>query len=354
MRALVLLAALLAGAPTPPVRATSLPRTAVVGTAWRAVLRAPAPPAIVATGPATVRVKATGQKGVYRASLSFPRAGTWRIRATLHGRTTQLGTVAVDVPRDPALADPIGIAVEPSGSILVAQLRESPLLRIAGGRAVPAADGPGGFLQLTVTGSTAYAAGRDGAVYRLSGTTLERVTPALDADAVVADAAGNLYVAIYAGYVKRVAPNGTVSVVAGDGTEGYSGDGGPATAARLFHPHAIVLGRDGALYVADTENRRIRRIDLATGLISTFGGDVGLTVSLAAAPDGSIYSADVVRDGAGGGVTRTTAAGTTRLLLHPTANGVAVGPDGTVYVNRWEDKRIDRLVGGKLEPVARG
>src|SRR4051812_10928030 len=184
MRALVLLAALVAGAAPPPVRATSLPRMAVVGTAWRVVLRAPAAPAMVAAGPATVRVKVTGRKGVYRASLSFPRAGTWRIRATVHGRTTQLGTVAVDVPRDPALVDPIGIAVEPSGSILVAQLRESPLLRIAGGRAVPAGDGPGGFLQLTVTGSTAYAAGRDGAVYRLSGATLERVTPALDADAV--------------------------------------------------------------------------------------------------------------------------------------------------------------------------
>src|SRR3954465_6241744 len=169
MRALVLLAALVAGGATPPRRATSLPRTAVVGTAWRIVLRAPAPPAVVAAGPATVRVKVTGQRGVYRASLSFPRAGTWRIRATLHGRTTQLGTIAVDAARDPALADPIGIAVEPSGSILVAQLRESPLLRIAGGRVVPAGDGPGGFSQLTVTGPNAYAAGRDGAGYRPRG-----------------------------------------------------------------------------------------------------------------------------------------------------------------------------------------
>src|SRR3982751_3077281 len=99
MRPLVLLAALVAGAPTPPVRATSLPRTAVVGTAWRVVLRAPARPAVVATGPATVRVKVTGREGVYRARLSFPRAGTWRIRAPLHGRTTQLGTIAVDAAR---------------------------------------------------------------------------------------------------------------------------------------------------------------------------------------------------------------------------------------------------------------
>jgi sugar lactone lactonase YvrE len=90
--------------------------------------------------------------------------------------------------------------------------------------------------------------------------------------------------------------------------------------------------------------------------VTTFGGDVGITVALAVGPDGSIYSADVTREGVGGGVTRTTPDGkTVRLLTSTTANGVAVGRDGTVYVNRWEDKRIDRLDGtGRLIPVARG
>ena len=117
-----------------------------------------------------------------------------------------------------------------------------------------------------------------------------------------------------------------------------------------------MVGQDDALYVADTENRHIRRIDLATGRITTFGGDVGITVALAVGPDGSIYSADVVREGTGGGVTRTTPAGvTTRLVTSPTANGVAVTADGTVFVNLWQDKRIMRLTAaGKLEPVARG
>ena len=83
---------------------------------------------------------------------------------------------------------------------------------------------------------------------------------------------------------------------------------------------------------------------------------MGITVSLAVGPDGSIYSADVVRDGAGGGVTRTTPAGvTTRILRSETANGVAVAPDGAVYVNQWELKRIQRLTReGKLVPVVRG
>jgi sugar lactone lactonase YvrE len=356
MRALALLAvpaALAAGAAL-PVRATSLPRTAVAGTPWQAVLRAPAAPTVVARGPSLLRRKATGRNGVFRASLTFPRAGTWQISATVRGRATPLGSVSVDAARDAAIVDPISIAVDESGSILVAQLRERPLLRLADGHATVIGDGPG-FFQLTVTGASAYAAARDGSIYRLTGATLERVGPSLDADAVVADAGGNLYVAIYAGYVKRIARDGTVTTLAGDGTEGYAGDGGPASAAKLFHPHALVLGRDGALYVADTENRRIRRIDLSSGRITTFGGDVGVTVSLAAAPDGSIYSADVVRDGTGGGVTRTSPSGaTTRVIVHPSVNGVAVAPDGTVYVNRWEEKRIDRLVGRRLEPVARG
>ncbi len=115
----------------------------------------------------------------------------------------------------------------------------------------------------------------------------------------------------------------------------------PGDVAQIFHPHSVAIGKDGALYIADTENRHIRRVDLATGRITTFGGDVGITVSLAVGPDGSIYSADVVRDGAGGGITRTTPNGvTTRILDSSTANGVAVAPDGAVYVNQWEDKRI--------------
>jgi outer membrane protein assembly factor BamB len=350
-----LLVATLVPAASPPVRATSLPRTAVVGSAWQVTLRAAKAPTIVATGPATLRAKATGRAGVFRARLTFPRAGTWQVAAVLGKKTTRLGSVAVDIARDPLIVDPITIAAEPSGSLLVGQLREGELLRIADGRVTTAAQLHGLF-HVAVANGTAYVAAQDGAVYRVDGSTGTRVTPQMDASAVAIDAAGNLYVTVYVGWIKKVARDGTVSTIAGNGTEGYSGDGGPATAAQIFHPHSIVVGRDGALYVADTENRRIRRIDLATGRISTFGGDVGITVALAVGPDGSIYSADIVRNGAGGGVTRTTPDGvTTRLLSSPTANGVAVTSDGTVYVNLWEEKRIMRLAAsGRLEPVARG
>jgi hypothetical protein len=357
MRILLLTAivALLLPAARPPVKATGFARTAVTGQAWRVTLKAAKPPTVVATGPAAVRAKATGKRGTYHATLRFPRPGTYRVSAILGRTTTRLGTVDVDVPRDPLILDPLTIAAEPSGALIVGQLREGALLRLTGGRATTIVEGLNVF-HVSVANGNVYAAATDGAVYRIDGSTFTRVSAAIDASSVAVDASGNLYVTVYVGWVKKVAPDGTVTTIAGDGTEGYAGDGGPATAAKIFHPHAIVLS-NGALYVADTENRRIRRIDLATGVISTFGGDVGLTVALAAGPDGSIYSADVVRDGRGGGVTRTTPDGvTTRIVSSAAANGVAVTADGTVYVNLWEVKRIQRLVPGtgRLEPVARG
>jgi sugar lactone lactonase YvrE len=340
----------------PPVRASTLPRAAVVGAAWQAVLRAPKAPTLVAAGPVTLRAKARGARGVFRATLRFPRAGSWRISAVLGGKTVRLGSVQVDVARDPLLTNPFTIAVDPAGGVLVGQMDKGPLVRIANGRAVTVANGVGIFHVATAAGGT-YVAGDDGAVHRVDGSRFVRVTPALDADAVAVDAAGNVYVAVYAGWVKKVTPAGVVSTIAGTGTEGYSGDNGQATKAQLFHPHSLALGPDGALYVADTENRHIRRIDLGSGVITSFGGDVGITVSVAVAADGTVYSADVVRDGVGGGITRTTQQGvTSRLVSSPAANGVAVGPDGSVYVNRWEAKRIDRLDprSGTLEPIARG
>lgn len=359
IRALSLLFVVALGsAPAPSVHAVSVPRHAVKGVVWRAVVSVspPARATLRVVGPKTIAVplRATKRRGRYQATLRFPFAGSWRIAVSVGKRTTRLGSVAVDVQRDPLVKDPFTIAAEPSGSLVVGQLDDAPLLRIAHARAGKVADGPG-VVHVYGAGGTVYAAGRDGVVYRLDGSKLTPLTPPMDASAVAVDAAGNLYVAIYAGWIRRVAPDGTVTNVAGNGTEGYSGDGGPATSAQLFHPHSIAIGLDGALYIADTENRRIRRVDLATGRISTFGGAVGITVSLAAGPDGSIYSADLVRDGAGGGVTRTTPAGVTTRILRSEANSVAVSSDGAVYVNQWQAKRIQLLTpAGKLVPVVRG
>ena len=343
----------------PSIRGVSVPRTAVVGSPWHVAvaIKPRMRGTLEARGPRVLRVSLRPKRnGVAKTVLRFTAAGTWAINVRAGARTRRLGTVAVDVRRNSLIVDPIAIAAEPSGSVLVAQLRAGALLRVSNGAVSKVAEGLGVF-NLVASADSTYVAATDGRVYRLAGSSFLPVTAPIDAGSVAVDEQGNLYVTVYVGYVKKIAPDGAVTTIAGNGTEGYSGDGGPATAAALFHPHAVAVGRDGALYVADTENRHIRRIDLTTGVISTVGGDVGITVSLAAGPDGSIYSGHVVRDGVGGGVTRTTPAGvTTRIVSASTANGVAVAPNGVVYVNFWESKRIGRLnpVTHRVEPVARG
>src|SRR5260370_20239175 len=102
---------------------------------------------------------------------------------------------------------------------------------------------------------------------------------------VAFDTAGNLYFSdTFNNRIRRVdAHSGLISTVAGNGDKGYSGDGGPATAAALNEPYGIVLDRAGNIFVADRLNRRVRRIDAASGVITTtagtgeaaYGGDGG-------------------------------------------------------------------------------
>ena len=88
------------------------------------------------------------------------------------------------------------------------------------------------------------------------------------------DGEGNLFVVERdAHVVRRIdAETGVVSTVAGTGQPGFSGDGGPATAAGLNRPHSIALDPSGGLLVCDIGNHRVRRVDLASGLISTISG----------------------------------------------------------------------------------
>lgn len=89
------------------------------------------------------------------------------------------------------------------------------------------------------------------------------------------DSQGNMYfVEMQNHLIRRVdAATGTISTVAGTGEAGFGGDGGPATQARFRRPHSIALDGDDALLVADIGNHRIRRIDLKSGLIDTIAGN---------------------------------------------------------------------------------
>ena len=91
---------------------------------------------------------------------------------------------------------------------------------------------------------------------------------------ILVDPGGNVFVA--ARDQQRVfridAATGILSLVAGDGTAGFAGDSGPAVAARLNAPYSVAMDGTGRLYIADCNNHRIRRVDFTTGVISTVAG----------------------------------------------------------------------------------
>jgi DNA-binding beta-propeller fold protein YncE len=87
------------------------------------------------------------------------------------------------------------------------------------------------------------------------------------------DPAGHLYVIEYTNRLWRIDPQGTLTAAAGDGQKGGKGDGGPAVDAQLSVPHAVAIHRPtGDVYIADTGNYKVRRLDAKTGTISTFAG----------------------------------------------------------------------------------
>ena len=90
---------------------------------------------------------------------------------------------------------------------------------------------------------------------------------------VALDAAGNLYIVDTGDHrIRKVNSAGVISTVAGSGAQGFSGDGGAATAAQLNQPRGVALDGAGNLYIADWANHRIRKVDVSSGNISTVAG----------------------------------------------------------------------------------
>ncbi len=127
---------------------------------------------------------------------------------------------------------------------------------------------------------------RTGAIQTLAGTGQHRCSgdggPATAATlnepcALALDGKGSLFIADQSNNrIRRVdLQTGIITTVAGTGESGYTGDGMPAVEALLAGPSGLAMGPEGALYIADTFNGRIRRIDPETGVISTLAGDGG-------------------------------------------------------------------------------
>jgi sugar lactone lactonase YvrE len=195
---------------------------------------------------------------------------------------------------------------------------------------------------------------------------------------VVKDSAGNVFVADQANHrIRKIdAATQVISTIAGTGFVGFSGDGGPATAARLYTPFGLAIDASGNLYVCDDDNYRIRRIDAASGIITTvagngqndFSGDggpataaaLGETSGVAVDASGNLYIADprgrIRRVDATTGII-TTVAGTGSVLAdaplgdggRATAatlflpEGVAVDAVGNLYIADGGHDRIRRV-----------
>lgn len=138
-----------------------------------------------------------------------------------------------------------------------------------------------------------------------------------DPTGVAVDIQGNVYVADFANHrIRRIGKDGVITTVAGMGTPGFSGDGGPATLSHLSFPTGVAVDAKGVLYIADTDNNRIRRVG-PSGIITTIAG-VGHFGFL----------------GDGGVATQAS-------LNFPT--GVAVDAAGIVYIADTGNHRIRRV-----------
>jgi RHS repeat-associated protein len=259
------------------------------------------------------------------------------------------------------LYNPHGIAVGPDGS-----------LYIAVGHRLPNTDQSDRVLRVTPDGLVNTVAGNGLSLHDGDGGPATQASLHPERLAVGPD--GSLYISdSYNNRIRRITPDGFIATVVGTGLAQYSGDGDPATEAALNHPMGIAIGPDGSLYIADSFNQRIRRIG-PDGLITTvagnglagYGGDGGPAtqatlnnpVGIAIGPDGSLYIADTgnsrIRRIAPDGLI-TTVAGDGRLgyaasdgvpateaaLNHPM--GIAIGPDGSLYIADSFNQRIRRV-----------
>jgi hypothetical protein len=199
---------------------------------------------------------------------------------------------------------------------------------------------------------------------------------------VLPDDEGGLYIAdVDAHVIRHVRSNGIIETVAGTGERGYSGDGGPATAAKLAGPARMQLDADGNLYFCETKSHVVRKVD-TSGVIHTiagtgvrgYSGDGGPATAaeldtpydIRFAPDGDLYIADtgnhvIRRIDARGRIATVVGTGSPGfsgdgrpsdvcVLNRPSA--IEFGPDGSLWICDTMNHRVRRIAGflGNLSP----
>jgi sugar lactone lactonase YvrE len=277
------------------------------------------------------------------------------IISTYAGNGTR-GYSSDDIPATSAeLSSPIGLAFDTSGNLFIAD---------AGNFRIRKVDTAGIITTVAGDGIPGY-----------SGSGVPATTTGLGTPyAVAADDKGNLYIADWSNsLILKVDTAGIITTIAGDGTPGYSGDGGPATAASINYHNGVTADTSGNVYFSDAHNSRVRKIDTA-GIITTvagngiagYGGDGGTADSaefcqpsgLTMDMTGNIYIPDdwnnrVRKFTVGGAV--TTIAGQNGLFGEgynavnaelSVPYNVAVDAAGNIYVADYYNSRIR-----KIDPV---
>ncbi|NDJ14513.1 MAG: hypothetical protein EBY17_25510, partial [Acidobacteriia bacterium] len=320
---------------------------------------------IVAGGTCSINATQAGSVG-YAAALP----ATLSVTVTPSNQTSSAGTAGIQTiagngtmgfSGDGGLATsammwPGGTALDGAGNLYIADTGNHRIRKVS-----------------AVTGVITTVAG-NGTV-GFSGDGGAATNAGLDPATVAVDGAGNLYIVDQSGNrIRKVsAANQVITTVAGNGTNGFSGDGGTATSAALLHVSSVAVDSAGNIYTADG-NSRIRRISAATGVITTvagngtsgFSGDGGSATSAAlAAPfwvtldgTGNLYISDlgnsrIRKVSAATGVITTVAgngtagfsgdgmAATTAALSGPSK--VTVDGAGNLYITDSNNRRIRKV-----------
>lgn len=290
---------------------------------------------VAADGAGNFYISATDQHRVFKVDTSG--------QLTIFAGNASSGFAGDGGPAASAsLASPTGVAVDGAGNLFVADRGHSRVRRVDATTNIittVAGNGVGGFSGDGGPAPSANLLGPSG---------------------VAVDSAGNLFIAdTYNQRIRRVdAATGVITTVAGNGVAGFSGDGVAATTTNLSYPFGVAVDGAGNLFIGDTINSRVRRVDALTGVITTVAGNgtYGFSGDGGAATGANLtYPFDVSLDGTGNlfmvdtnnGLVRRVDAGTQIIttvasgLYQP--HGMAVDGIGNLWIADYYNNRVSRV-----------